>query len=103
MGAWGWLNDSPVSKFNDDDWTLLRSTGNDLLNRGQDGEFDDWRNEKSGNYGTIKIIESGEYEGMACKKVAFFNAAPDHGLSGKTVQVVCKHPDGIWKLTHINK
>ena len=103
MGAWDWLNESPVSKFNEDDWTLLRSVGNDLLNRGQDGEFDEWRNDETGNHGTIKIIGSSEYKGKACKKVAFYNAAPDHGLSGRTIQTVCKQPDGIWLLTHVTK
>lgn len=103
MGQWDWLNDTPVSKFNDDDWALLKTTGTELLDHGQDGEFGEWRNEKTGNHGTIKIVESGEHEGHPCRRVSFYNAAPDYGLSGRSVQTLCKQSDGVWKFVHVKK
>lgn len=97
---WNWLKDTPVARFNDDDWALLKSTGTELLDNGQKGDLVEWRNDESGNYGIIKIVESGEHEGKPCHRVSFFNAAPDYGLSGRAVHTLCKQEDGVWKFVH---
>jgi hypothetical protein len=98
FAIWTWLDKSPASKFNDKDWSMLKSTTNELLNNGADGEMREWSNEESGNSGKIKIISSSESDGKRCRKVAFLNIAGDYGLSGKSVQRMCKQPDGKWKV-----
>ena len=96
--AWKWLETTPASKFNDDDWSLLKSTARDLLDNGQDGEIREWDNPDTGNSGKIKIISSSDSDGKKCRKTAFKNIASFYSLSGQQVHRLCKQSDGTWKI-----
>lgn len=98
FAGYTWLEKAPASKFNEKDWSMLKSATNELLENGADGDMREWSNEESGNSGKIKVISSSESEGKRCRKVAFLNIAGDYGLSGRSVQRMCKQPDGIWKF-----
>ncbi|HEY5703112.1 MAG TPA: RT0821/Lpp0805 family surface protein [Gammaproteobacteria bacterium] len=98
FAGWTWLDKSPAGKFNEKDWNMLKSATNELLDNGTDGDMREWSNEESGNSGKIKIISSSESDGKRCRKVAFLNIAGNYGLSSRSVQIMCKQPDGKWKV-----
>jgi surface antigen len=91
-----WLDQSPISFFDDEDWELLRSTSREALEEGEVGETDGWHNEKTGASGTITVLETSEHEGMQCRRAKFFNSAG--GVTGTGVFRMCKTADGTWKI-----
>ncbi len=95
---WNWLDTTPASKFNDDDWKLLQTAARDLLNNGKDGEMREWENPETGNSGKMKLISSSDAGGTKCRKVAIRNVASFHGLSGQQVRRLCLQDDGKWKV-----
>ncbi|MBV8458343.1 MAG: hypothetical protein JO122_17215 [Acetobacteraceae bacterium] len=64
-----------------------------------DGASDQWSNPKSGNNGTITVLQSFEKSGMACRKVRYvIHLAKRTGPRTYTVNW-CKTPSGEWKLS----
>lgn len=91
-----WLDTSPVAHFNDEDWTMLRSTARAVLDNGADGTEDSWRNPDSGSYGSIKVLNTYEQNGLRCRRTYFSNSAG--GFHGTGIFNLCKVADGTWKI-----
>jgi surface antigen len=91
-----WLDTSPVAHFNDEDWDMLRSTARPLLDNGADGSEDSWKNPDSGSYGSIKVLNTFQKDGLRCRRTYFSNSAG--GFHGTGIFNLCKVADGSWKI-----
>jgi surface antigen len=64
-----------------------------------DGASGQWSNPKSGNNGTITVLQSFEKSGMTCRKMRYvIHLAKRTGPRTYTVNW-CKTPSGEWKLS----
>jgi len=95
---WFWLSESPISRFTDSDWKMLRSTANNALDNAADGTRVVWVNSETGNSGAVTPINKVEKDGMPCRKVKFFSSA--EGLTNTSIHFLCKQKEGEWKLDH---
>ncbi len=90
-----YLKYSPVSEFTETDFELLQSTGLTALNEYKDGQTTEWKNEQSGHYGSITLLESSEIKGNYCRKTRIKNYTQQK--NGQAVFTFCKI-NGHWKI-----
>ena len=89
------LDDTAYGKFDKQDIALLHSTLEEAAASGTAHETKSWKNDKSGNHGSITLIERLQESGMACAKLKIENfAKSDHGVS---LHTWCKTASGEWK------
>jgi hypothetical protein len=91
------LRDSPVSKFNDEDFKLLRAAAAQVLDGGVENASQDWKNAKSGNWGSVQVLRVFKAsDGRDCRMVRVENHAKT--LSSTSDMSVCRHPQRGWLL-----
>ena len=92
-----WLEFSPVRNFTDDDWDMMTATADRALNKGKEGEVFSWENPESGSSGSLTPMGKAESKkGGDCRKLQISNQAG--GLSGDSTHILCRQPDGEWKV-----
>jgi surface antigen len=96
-GNLSFLNDSAMSKFNDDDVRIMQETVFSLIKDGTVGQSQSWANPNSTAKGTITVIKVfHSTEGFACKTLRIENSA--QGLQGRSTYPLCQIPPGDWKV-----
>jgi hypothetical protein len=91
------LRDSPVSKFNDEDFKLLRAAAAQLLDGGLENVSQEWKNPKSGNRGSVQVLRVFKAtDGRDCRMLRIENHAKT--LSSTSDMSVCRHPQRGWLL-----
>lgn len=88
-----WLDDSAIADFSEQDWDIFGQTLENLLENGQDGSVTEWRNEISGNSGSMEISPS---ETSSCRLLQITNRSATK--LGTNQFQFCKQPNGEWKL-----
>ncbi|MEQ9606437.1 MAG: hypothetical protein RLN99_02095 [Kiloniellaceae bacterium] len=82
------------------DWEMLETAAAKLYqpDAPQVGAVETWSNAESGNQGRIELLQTGEYQGMPCRKL-------QHEIRVKNVSDPfrftvdrCKTPEGAWKI-----
>ena len=89
------------SGLTDEDRAAIAAAGRQLYAQPTvaDGASDHWSNPKSGNGGTITVLQSFEKSGMACRKVRYdIRLAKRSGPRSYTLDW-CKTPSGAWKIS----
>ena len=94
---WGWMRGSAANEFKESDWDLFKEEMRQALEDGADGERFDWSNPKTGNSGSIRILETAEVEGETCRKAAFRNVTAK-GTKGQSVHYLCRQENGAWQF-----
>ncbi len=90
------LNDTALSKMNDEDLEIARAAARDALDNAADGESRRWGNAQTGASGVITPISTYEQDGTACRRTEFFNEA--QGVQGRSVFEFCRQADGTWRI-----
>ncbi|MGH7152602.1 MAG: hypothetical protein ACREF3_01635 [Acetobacteraceae bacterium] len=88
------------SGLNSEDFKTMNATAAQLYERESvaDGTNDKWSNPKSGNGGTITVLQSFTRSDMQCRKVRYdIRLKARTGPRSYTVNW-CKTPEGVWKL-----
>lgn len=88
------------SGLNSEDFRVMNATAAQLYERESvaNGTSDKWSNPKSGNGGTITVLQSFTRSAMACRKLRYdIRLRARSGSRSYTVNW-CKTPDGTWKL-----
>jgi surface antigen len=93
---WSFLQYSPVTRFTDQDWDLLRQAGEKALERGADGEIERWSNPATGASGSIQPLDTTDREGTTCRLTVISNSAGD--ASGTSRFTFCRQQDGAWRV-----
>ena len=94
--GFGWLRNSPVAAFTDDDWTAMRAATREAMDEGEEGETFGWYNEATGASGAITLREASEHEGKKCRSAKFFNSADS--MTGTSIHRLCRIADGSWRV-----
>ena len=74
----------------------MRGTMREVLDNGEDGAQDSWKNPDSGASGTIKVFNTFEQNGLRCRRASFSNSAG--GFEQTSTYNLCKVADGTWKF-----
>jgi hypothetical protein len=85
---YGFLNESAVSNFTQEDTALFMAAQNTALNKTPNGLKVSWKNPKSGAYGFMIPSAAPTQNGKPCRKLLIFNNA--NGLSGQSTFKFCK-------------
>ena len=100
--AWGqgnmsFLLNTPVEKFNDEDFARLKAAALAVLEHPGPGAKQAWDNAATGNSGTITMLQSFTTEdGRECHKLHIENHAK--ALSGASDMSVCRGADRRWLM-----
>jgi len=90
------VKDWPAKSFTDEDWTLFNGAAQEALNTAKDGSSKKWKNNKTGNSGTFKLISTPSVEGQQCRVVNISIATPKPETAESTL-TLCKDKDGAWR------
>lgn len=85
-------------KLSDEDMALAGGAADALYEAGAVGEVGEWSNETSGNSGRVRLLETFEYEGYACRSVEHVIKTARNRDPSTLVVKSCLAEDGTWKL-----
>lgn len=97
----GYLRESPLSNFTDEELQTFLDTLRTSLNNGQDGDVVTWGDSESPRAasGSIKILKTEDRgDGTTCRDVHIENRAG--GRFGGGVYRLCRDDGGEWKVAH---
>jgi hypothetical protein len=105
--AWPSISDAQINPFQSsrtglrgDDLTLMGNAASQLYQQDTvaDGAASHWSSTKTGDSGTVTVLQSFEKEGMACRKVRYVIRL--RGVTGRRTYTVnwCKTASGEWKI-----
>lgn len=92
----GWLENSPVRYFNEQDHEMSRATIKKALDEGQVGEELAWENPETKHRGSVTVLDDYENLGLPCRRIRIHNVAKT--LEGNTSYGLCRHEEAGWKL-----
>jgi len=92
----GFAKHSAERYFTDSDWTLLQKTGQKLIKETPDHILVDWKNEETGNSGTMWAEAFGTYGGKPCRRAYLVNRAKKRADSSD--MVLCEIDKETWKI-----
>ncbi len=97
QGAFGFMKDTVVAHFTQDDVNTMRSTGSEVLKAQDIGTSRSWSNPTTGNGGSLKLIGAfSSADGRECKKLRVENhTKTQHRV---TAQTLCRSKDGPWLM-----
>ena len=90
------LDDSPISRFNDKDVEIMLDTLTDALENADNGVAVKWKNTETGHHGSITPLNRITRDGMDCRRVDIQNVAEP--FNGGARYLLCKHDDGEWRV-----
>lgn len=105
--AWPSISDAQINPFQSsrtglrgDDLSLMNAAASQLYQQDTvgNGSASHWSNSKTGDSGTVTVLQSFEKEGMACRRVRYVIHL--HGVMGQRTYTVnwCKTASGEWKI-----
>lgn len=93
----GFLHDSPLSYFDDEDKRLLREAALKVLESKSSRTKESWTNPATGHSGRVEGRGAFTAQGgLACRRVRVSNRA--QGMDGQATYTVCKDPEKGWML-----
>ena len=91
------LLNTPVEKFNDEDFARLKAAALTVLDHPGPGAKQSWDNAATGNSGTITLLQSfSTADGRECHKLHIENRAK--ALYGASDMNVCRGADRHWLM-----
>lgn len=92
---YGFMSNSAMSYFTQEDWQIFNKTQANALNRGKNGVKMAWSNPKSGSHGYMIPSDAPAQNGMKCRKITFYNTA--NQINGEGRYLFCKM-NNTWKM-----
>jgi hypothetical protein len=90
------LKDLPTAYFSDEDFELLREALFAVLEGGASSSKT-WRNDTTGNSGTIDIVKNSRTpDGRPCKQLRIENRAK--ALQATSTYLLCRSAEGAWQF-----
>jgi surface antigen len=89
-----------AGNLNGDDMNYMIAAGEQLYEKANvpNGASDRWLNPKSGNGGTITVLQSFTRDGMPCRKVRYNIRLARHTDTRPYTVDWCKTQGGVWKI-----
>ena len=92
------LGQAPIRFFNDEDLKLLSDSADKALESAKDGEAVAWRNEETGNSGTLTPTRSFTRDGRDCRRLEVVSLSREATRGSATSGVDFCKIDGTWKI-----
>jgi hypothetical protein len=96
QGSLGFLKDSPISYFNNEDINLMKTNAYAVLDSAEQRAKGEWSNPKTRHSGQAEIMETFAAEGMSCKRLRLANAAK--GVTSEATYPLCNYPGKGWRV-----
>ncbi len=90
------LKDAPVANFTEEDFRLQREAVEAVLESTEPSAERTWRNEKSGNHGSVKLLSSSTVAQQPCRRIRVESYA--RGRKGASTWNVCRTENGDWRV-----
>jgi surface antigen len=81
-----------------EDFAMVGEAVTGLYDAGKIGVTQTWSNPKSGNSGSVKILDTFEYQGLPCRAIEHTVKIRRQADPKQVVMKTCRDKDGIWKL-----
>jgi surface antigen len=81
-----------------EDFAMAGEAVNSLYDAKKIGVTQTWSNPKSGNSGSVKILDTFEYQGLPCRTIEHIVKIRRQADPKKVVLKTCRDTDGAWKL-----
>jgi len=83
-----------------EDWEMLETAAAKLYEpeAPQVGAVETWSNAQSGNQGRIELLQTGQYEGMPCRKLQHEIRVKNVADPFRFIVDRCRTPEGAWKI-----
>ena len=81
-----------------EDFAMAGEAVNSLYDAKKIGVTQTWSNPKSGNSGSVKILDTFEYQGLPCRTTEHIVKIRRQADPKKVVLKTCRDTDGVWKL-----
>jgi surface antigen len=89
----GFLKDSAVSYFSDQDVEMMMKSADDALDDDDVRAKREWTNAASGNSGKAEVLKAFKNSaGASCKRLQFSHLV-HNGVTGRSAYTFCKHAD----------
>lgn len=99
----GFLDQAPIRFFNAADMDMMEAAADEVLDSAADGEGRDWRNDQSGNSGSVKAIRSFTKDGNDCRRVEVVNNAAKATKGSNRSQLDLCKIESTWKIVGLPK
>jgi surface antigen len=97
QGMTGFLKNSPIAYFKEQDFQMMKQAAETVLNSEDPNASETWKNSATGNSGEIKTLKSyNAPDGRPCKQLRVDNRA--RAVQGASAPKICRTADGIWKF-----
>jgi hypothetical protein len=91
------LRESPLSRFTEQDFEILRNAAGRVLSSSDARAAQDWSNDATGNSGKITALSQfTATDGRLCKRLKLDARSPE--FDGSWTYTVCRGADGDWKI-----
>ena len=91
------LRNAPIASFNDDDIDMMMETFQHAMENNDDGALTEWRNEKTGHYGTVTPLDTFQQDGRTCRRVKIANYADSE--NHRITQLKYCKMDNTWQIS----
>jgi surface antigen len=81
-----------------EDFAMVGEAVTGLYDAGKIGVAQTWSNPKSGNSGSVKILDTFEYQGLPCRTIEHTLRIRRQADPKQVVLKTCRDTDGVWKL-----
>jgi surface antigen len=96
LGPQTGLKDTPGSRFNADDYALMKAQVDVALKSETEGQVLEWKNDKTPASGSVVPMNRLTWNGLACRRLRITNTYAELKATG--VYKFCEKPAGTWKL-----
>jgi surface antigen len=93
--GFGFLADTPLSRFNDDDMRRMNGAIEKALTAGDPRAVERWRNDQTGSSGEVSTQRAFENEGRPCRDLRVVNR--HRNLENAGIYTLCRD-GGSWRL-----
>lgn len=92
------LDQAPIRFFNETDIERMSNAADKALDETTDGEAVQWKNDKTGNSGTITPVRSYSRQGQDCRRLRIESQARLATRGSATSNVDLCKVEGAWKI-----
>lgn len=85
-------------RFTERDMSLLRAVMHRLLETGKDQAVGAWRNDQSGNFGTVEVKGTYRAKGRTCRVITHIVKLTGEKDSRRVTISYCKDAEGRWRI-----
>jgi surface antigen len=92
------LDQAPIRFMSDAEIDMMEATVVETLDKAADGETLTWRNDDTGNSGSVTAVKSFSERDLSCRRIEIVNRDAKAAFGGATSMFDMCQIDGSWKI-----